>query len=320
MANTTKGYPYPVGTTNNNTPSDIQALAEAIDASPGIATLSTTARDALPTAQKWEGRQIYNTTTKQFEYWDGTAWQPFGYMRGEIKYLSYKPLAAPNGWLLAAGQAVSASTYSDLFALLGTAHNTGGETAGTFRLPNLTRRVPVGFDSTDLTNYDVAKVGGQESVVLTETTMPVHHHAIDHDHPVATSAAQSANHTHAVSGTSAANDAGITLATAGLHTHSHESSALGTVFGPAGANDSAFLPGGATFLDAGFLAQAGSHSHTVSDPTHNHTFSATSGNQSASHTHTMDVPNFVGPSGDTGSGTAHENRMPFITLYGMVKY
>lgn len=323
MATTTKGYPYPVGTTNNNTPADIQSLAEAVDAAPGVAPLSTAARNALTGGALWVGRQIYNTTTKQFEWYDGAAWQPFGFMRGEVRWLSYKPATSPpTGWLLADGSTVSQSTYADLFALLGTVHNTGGETAGTFRLPNLTRRVAVGYDATALTTYDVGKVGGVESVALTEAQLPVHHHVIDHNHPNVTSTVQSANHTHGTTGVTAVNDTGILLS-GGAHAHNHESSALGTFYGPAGANDAvvrAWDGGTPIGLDAGFTSTAGTHGHTVSDPTHNHNINLTSSVQSASHTHDVDVPNFTGNSGDTGSGSAHENRMPFITLYGMVKY
>lgn len=44
---------------------------------------------------------------------------------------------APTGFLLCDGSTVSLTTYADLYAALGTAFNTGGEPAGTFRLPTL---------------------------------------------------------------------------------------------------------------------------------------------------------------------------------------
>lgn len=315
MATTAKGYPYPLPGVNNDTSADLQALAEAVDASPGVAPLSTAARDALSGGQRWVGRQIYNTTTKQFEWWDGTDWQPVGFMRGEIKWLSYKPATAPKGWLIADGSQVSQSTYSDLFGLLGTLHNTGGETAGNFRLPRLTRRVPVGWDSTDLVNYDVGDVGGLETNTLTVPQLPAHTHAADHDHASFNSGAASTTHTHTLSGTTGANDAGISIGAAGSHAHDTGSgrSFVVTEFGGGGVGAG---PGTTNQATTGAV---GHHSHAVSDPTHNHSFSGTT-SAGGAHDHPVDVPAFVGPTGSAGSGAAVENRMPFITLYAMVKY
>jgi microcystin-dependent protein len=50
---------------------------------------------------------------------------------------------APTGWLLCAGAAVSRSTYSALFAIIGTTFGVGDGTA-TFNLPNYTNRTPYG--------------------------------------------------------------------------------------------------------------------------------------------------------------------------------
>lgn len=75
MAGTTTQVliPYPSATDNNNVPADIQALANRLDAVPGIETLTTAARDALAGAQKWDGRLIYNSTTKTLQRYDSTA-------------------------------------------------------------------------------------------------------------------------------------------------------------------------------------------------------------------------------------------------------
>jgi microcystin-dependent protein len=53
---------------------------------------------------------------------------------------------APTGWLLCFGQAVSRTTYADLFAALGTAHGTG-DGSTTFNLPDLRGRVAGGKDN-----------------------------------------------------------------------------------------------------------------------------------------------------------------------------
>lgn len=44
--------------------------------------------------------------------------------------------SAPSLWLLEYGQVVSQTTYPELFTVLGTTYNTGGEGAGNFRLPD----------------------------------------------------------------------------------------------------------------------------------------------------------------------------------------
>lgn len=56
-------------------------------------------------------------------------------------------LAAPSGWLACDGQVVSRTTYADLFAVVGTSHNTGGEAGTEFRLPDLRGVVVRGMDA-----------------------------------------------------------------------------------------------------------------------------------------------------------------------------
>lgn len=54
--------------------------------------------------------------------------------------------AAPNGWLLCDGLAVSRTTYAALFAVIGTAYGSGNGTT-TFNLPDLRGRVAAGKDN-----------------------------------------------------------------------------------------------------------------------------------------------------------------------------
>ena len=53
--------------------------------------------------------------------------------------VAYGGSAAPNGWLLCDGSAVSRTTYADLFAVLGTSHG-AGDGSTTFNLPDLRDR------------------------------------------------------------------------------------------------------------------------------------------------------------------------------------
>ena len=54
---------------------------------------------------------------------------------------------APDGWQMCNGQELSQTTYSSLFAVIGTTYNTGGETSGNFRVPDLRGRVVAGLDN-----------------------------------------------------------------------------------------------------------------------------------------------------------------------------
>ncbi len=61
--------------------------------------------------------------------------------------LPYGDDVQPDFCLFAYGQTVSQSTYSRLYALYQTQYNTGGEVAGTFRLPDLRGRSLFGDDN-----------------------------------------------------------------------------------------------------------------------------------------------------------------------------
>lgn len=57
---------------------------------------------------------------------------------------AYAGTTAPTGYLLCDGSEVSQVTYAALYAVCGTAYNTGGEAVGNFRLPDLRQRFPFG--------------------------------------------------------------------------------------------------------------------------------------------------------------------------------
>ena len=88
----------------------------------------------------------------------------------------------PSGWLLADGQAVSRTTYSTLFSIIGTQYGTG-DGSTTFNLPNLKGRALVELDSAQ-TEFDVlGETGGTKTETLTTAQMPSHTHIQDaHNH------------------------------------------------------------------------------------------------------------------------------------------
>ncbi len=82
------------------------------------------------------------------------------------------------GWLPCDGTEVSQATYADLFAVLGTTYNTGGEGMGNFRLPDYARRVPVGMggSGTAVLGNALGNSGGEEAHQLLTTEIASHAH------------------------------------------------------------------------------------------------------------------------------------------------
>lgn len=68
--------------------------------------------------------------------------------------------AAPTGWLLCDGGAVSRSTYANLFSVLSTTYG-GGDGSTTFNVPDLVGRVVVGLN---LSNTDVDSMGENDGL------------------------------------------------------------------------------------------------------------------------------------------------------------
>lgn len=84
--------------------------------------------------------------------------------------------AAPTGWLLCDGTAVSRATYSDLFAVISTTYGAGNGST-TFNLPDLRQRFPLGKAASG-TGSSLAGTGG--SIDHTHTYTDV----VNHTHPV----------------------------------------------------------------------------------------------------------------------------------------
>jgi microcystin-dependent protein len=106
----------------------------------------------------------------------------------------------PTGWLACNGANVSRSTYSTLFAVVGTTWG-AGDGSTTFTLPNLLNKFPVGAGDT----YALAATGGSANAIV-----------VSHTH-TATSSVSDPGHIHAVqysettSGTGYHGESGDTL-------------------------------------------------------------------------------------------------------------
>lgn len=100
---------------------------------------------------------------------------------------AYAGTSAPSRWLLCDGRTVSRTIYSQLFAILSTSHNTGGESGTEFRLPDLRGRTLIGLDLMGVLQPAANRVtaawaatlggsGGAEKVALSTAEMPAHTH------------------------------------------------------------------------------------------------------------------------------------------------
>lgn len=88
----------------------------------------------------------------------------------------------PSGWLLCDGRAVSRTTYSELFNVIGLSYVEDGYEwldEERFPLPNPKGRTLVGKDSTDTDFNTLGKTSGEKTHTLTVDEMPSHKHSMN---------------------------------------------------------------------------------------------------------------------------------------------
>lgn len=144
--------------------------------------------------------------------------------------VDYWGTTPPAGYLFAAGQEVSRSTYAALFAVIGTAAGAGNGST-TFNLPDYRGRVGAGRENmanpattrlNALFSSTLGAVGGAQAHTLTEAEMPAHKHT------GATASAGAHSHSYnaaqATQGATGSDFGGVTTSPqeteiAGAHTH-----------------------------------------------------------------------------------------------------
>lgn len=140
--------------------------------------------------------------------------------------------SATTGWLLCQGQAISRTTFSSLFAAIGTQYGSG-DGSTTFNIPNLQNRVPVGKGS-EVEFDTLGETGGSKTHTLTESEIPSHTHTQSaHAHTFSGSTSTDGAHTHTTlinaslvntrtAGTASYNvDNGGSMSTSSAGSHSH---------------------------------------------------------------------------------------------------
>jgi microcystin-dependent protein len=191
-----------------------------------------------------EPKSIEDATSGQYYAADGAGsgtWTslpagiviPFGLVN------DYAGTSAPSLWLLCYGQAVSRTTYSDLFGVIGTTYGTG-DGSTTFNLPDCRGRVTAGQDDmggvsadrlTGLSNGvngdTLGASGGLESFTLATANLPSHTHTFSattssngsHNHDVNNVGVQGSTNTANGSAHEESGEDDLTTSTDGDHTH-----------------------------------------------------------------------------------------------------
>jgi microcystin-dependent protein len=214
-----------------------------------------------------------------------------------------------NGWLKCDGRTVLRSDYPELYSIIGSSF--GSTNASNFKLPDMRGRVQgaIGFsgnvgDST----HQMGDAVGSENVTLSSSQIPSHSHS-------GTTESRTTGITSA--GTTDNSGTGLTVDSVGDHAHTYQDAYFAENF-EGGGN---FGTSAGTDYDNRFLwrtaeggystnpqnlntGSSGSHSHTITDNGHTHTFTATI----TDPTHTHDFT-----TGLTGGGLSHPNVQP--TLY-----
>lgn len=165
--------------------------------------------------------------------------------------LPFAGAAAPTGFLLCYGQAVSRTTYAALFGVIGATYG-AGDGSTTFNLPDLRGRVIAGKDNMGGTSANrlTGQSGGLDGDVLGATGGAETH---------TLSEAQLAAHTHTFTG-------------AALPTHTHSDSGGGGVHGPGyeeGPNTSIGVATSTTTGAASAGTPSGTNSSTGGGSAHN---------------------------------------------------
>lgn len=197
--------------------------------------------------------------------------------------LPYAGTTEPTGWLFCYGQAVSRTTYADLFTALGTTYG-AGDGSTTFNLPDMRGRVAAGRDN----------MGGSAASRLTTTVL-------DKTSEGGVGGAQTHTLTGAQSGTSA-------------HPHSHNISASSGGMS-ANSSHSHTNPYGGSFLGTGTGASNANWVGTGASFQYNRSTDGTN----TDHTHTVTISGGVTNSTEANASAAHNNTQPTIVLNYIIK-
>lgn len=217
--------------------------------------------------------------------------------------LPFAGSAAPSGWLLCYGQAVSRATYANLFAAIGTAFGVG-DGSTTFNVPDLRGRVPAGLDNMG------GAAAGNLGVSTTGTTTA--------GSAVVTGIPSTANLSVGMLAIGAAIPAGRTIASIDSATQVTLSSGTSVTAATGGAIRFALVDG----HTLGATGGGSTHQLTTPQmPSHNHSLGGSyNTNRSTGSGSENILSQLVATNtSSVGGGQAHPNLQPTIVLNQIIK-
>lgn len=235
-------------------------------------------------------------------------------------------LAVPAGYRLCNGDSVSRTTYSQLFAVVGTTY--GAPDGSTFNLPDLRGRIPVGAglgvdngtgnsaagsapSGTTMTSRTRGAWGGKEGVLLTAAQSGT----AAHGHPLSGSVSSESAHQHSTPNHSHSVGSGSgNTSVDGSHDHSGEftnTENTGSIPNPANIN--AGDTTGRVTRTINSSAGSGSHNHTV-------VIDSSGGGTTTGASHTHSNTFSVDPATSAPADFSHENTQPFIVTNYIIKF
>lgn len=257
----------------------------------GGSVAASSLNGTVPTANLGSGTANNTTFLRGDQTWAAISSFAPGFI------VAYGGAAAPAGWLMCDGAAISRTTYAALFATIGVTYG-GGDGSTTFNTPNLQQRFPLG-KATAGTGSVLGQTGG----------------AIDHVHASATHSHTMGNHTHTLPTVTASEnfDLHLTTSTNGAHTHGFTTNTT--------SQPGAGVQTGSSY-DVWSVTNANAHKHTGttgSDGNHSHTIDAF---DVGAHVHGLTSPS-GGPSTNstdaTTPGNTGSNNPPYLVVNFIIK-
>lgn len=165
-------------------------------------TIVNSTSSALPLADTTKNGMLRQVSGNTTDYVDGTNnCQPVTNLIPTGTVWDYLGATAPTGWLLLNGAAVSRTTYSALFALLGTTYG-AGDGSTTFGLPDARGRTTIGAGTgAGLSPRTLGAKLGEETHAQTGAEVGVHYHPINdvgHTHTSPAHTHSDGGHQHTV--------------------------------------------------------------------------------------------------------------------------
>lgn len=149
----------------------------------------------------------YNTSTNKFQNFNGSTWDNLPFHTTIDNHIAdtaiheafpvgssliYFGSSAPSGWLLCNGSAISRTTYSTLFGIIGTTYGVG-DGSTTFNLPDLRQKFPLGKAASG-TGATLGSTGG--SIDHTHTGGAHTHTVNSHTHDMGNHTHTNSDHSH----------------------------------------------------------------------------------------------------------------------------